>query len=310
MSSPTLTFPPSPSTVKIRMLNTTACMTVRAESFVRPVQPGHEFLNLTCVAFLIEHAASGKKVMFDLGVRKDYWNYAAVLRKRIGTVIPALRVDCDVPEILEVGGTRLDEIGKAWVRLRMLRDPCAYFAFPCLGSVIWSHYHWDHIGDMSLFPAVTEVVVGPGFKASPLLLPGFPEKADSPVLASDFQGRSLREIDFASAPLEIGGYAAFDFFGDASFYLLGTCFSLAGCGVPQCRAYDILCHRYAGPLYRTHVRPGAHDWRRREHIPAVRRRHLPFRRRHQTERGAVPARHNPRRRSRPRPFVLSEAMSL
>jgi hypothetical protein len=74
---------------------------------------------------------------------------------------------------------------------------------------------------MSLFPPLTEIVVGPGFKAAPQLLPGFPKKLDSPVLVSDFAGRQLREIDFEVSGLEIGGYRAFDFFGDGSFYLLG-----------------------------------------------------------------------------------------
>ena len=87
--------------------------------------------------------------------------------------------------------------------------------------MIWSHYHWDHVGDMSLFPPSTEVVVGPGFKSSPQLLPGFPEKLDSPVLVSDFKGRELREIDFKASAFGMGGYGAHDFFGDGSFYLLG-----------------------------------------------------------------------------------------
>ncbi|OQU99725.1 hypothetical protein CLAIMM_05317 [Cladophialophora immunda] len=200
MAASAIDFPPSQTAVRVRLVDTTALMTVRAESFVKPVQPGHELLNLTCVAFLIEHGPSGRRVMFDLGVRKDFWNYAAVLQKRIGTVIPSLRVDRDVTEILAEKGVPLDSIS----------------------SVVWSHYHWDHIGDMSLFPPSTEVVVGPGFKSSPLLLPGFPEKLDSPVRTSDFAGRELREIDFGNSGLRIGGYGAYDFFGDGSFYLLDT----------------------------------------------------------------------------------------
>ncbi|OAP56998.1 hypothetical protein AYL99_09110 [Fonsecaea erecta] len=196
----TIDFPPSETTVRVRLVDTTAVMTVRAESFVQPVLPGHELLNLTCAAFLIDHAPSGRRVMFDLGVRTDYWNYAAVLQRRIGSIIPSLRVDRGVPEILVEKGVELHSIS----------------------SVIWSHFHWDHIGDMSLFPPSTEVVVGPGFKSSPLLLPGFPDKPDSPVRTSDFHGRELREIDFGTSGLRIGGYGAFDFFGDGSFYLLDT----------------------------------------------------------------------------------------
>ncbi|OAL35982.1 hypothetical protein AYO20_04643 [Fonsecaea nubica] len=207
-SSSSITFPPSNTAVRVRLVDTTAVMTVRAESFVKPAPPGHELLNLTCAAFLIEHPSSSPgsgpdRIMFDLGVRTDYWNYAAVLQARIGSVIPSLRVDKGVPEILVEGGVGLDSIS----------------------SVIWSHFHWDHIGDMSLFPPATEVVVGPGFKSSPLLLPGYPDHPGSPVLASDFAGRELREIEFASASgstLRIGNYGAFDFFGDGSFYLLGA----------------------------------------------------------------------------------------
>lgn len=74
---------------------------------------------------------------------------------------------------------------------------------------------------MSLFPHSTEIVVGSGFKNSLNILPGYPEKPDSPVLASDFEGRHLNEIEFTKTGPEIGGFAAHDFFGDGSFYLLG-----------------------------------------------------------------------------------------
>jgi hypothetical protein len=102
--------PPSASAVQVYLVNTTACMTVRAESFIMPVPPGLEFLNLTVAAFLLEHPASGQKVMFDLGVRKDYWNYASILQKRIGTVIPGLKVDSNVPEVLKDGGVSPESI--------------------------------------------------------------------------------------------------------------------------------------------------------------------------------------------------------
>jgi len=57
-------FPTSNSSVRVRMVDTTTEMTIRAESFVKPVQKGHETLNITDVAFLIEHDPSGKKVMY------------------------------------------------------------------------------------------------------------------------------------------------------------------------------------------------------------------------------------------------------
>lgn len=109
-----VTFPPSGSTVRVRMINPGAVMTVKAESFVKPFQKGQDILNLTCAAFLIEHESSGKKVMFDLGVRKDYWNLPPVIQKRLGGIIPSLRVDTDVPEILKDHGVGLASICKSF----------------------------------------------------------------------------------------------------------------------------------------------------------------------------------------------------
>jgi hypothetical protein len=135
-----------------------------------------------------------------------------------------------------------------------------------LATVIWSHFHWDHIGNMALFPASTEIVVGPGFKSAPQLLPGFPEKLDSPVLVSDFKGRELREIDFTGSNLRIGGYRAYDFFGDGSFYLLGTSplspeprFSRSEA---MLMSQTALC-RHAWSLYRAYVRTCTHNLSRR-----------------------------------------------
>ena len=51
--------------------------------------------------------------------------------------------------------------------------------------IFHSHWHFDHIGDITTFPGSTEVVVGPGFKDA--FLPGYPAKPDSPVREKDFE---------------------------------------------------------------------------------------------------------------------------
>ncbi|RDL30988.1 Uncharacterized protein BP5553_09777 [Venustampulla echinocandica] len=181
------------------MVDTTALMTVVADKFVEPARDGHELLNMTVVAFLIEHEPSGQKLMFDLGVRKDFWNLPPILQQRLGRVIPSLRVDKDTTEILQESKISLKSIS----------------------SVVWSHYHWDHTGTVSLFPPSTSLVVGPGVKSSPNLLPGYPQNPNSPLNASDIEGRTLVEIDFTSG-LNIGEFRAHDYFGDGSFYLLDT----------------------------------------------------------------------------------------
>ena len=105
-----LGVPMSNATARVRMVNTTGVMLVNSAPFIQPVQKGHQTLSLYVAAFLIDHVASGRKIMFDLGVRKDYWNLPASLQKRLGTVIPGLRVDKDTTDILQEQGIALDEI--------------------------------------------------------------------------------------------------------------------------------------------------------------------------------------------------------
>lgn len=89
-------------------------------------------------------------------------------------------------------------------------------------SIIWSHHHWDHVGDASTFPHSTEIIVGPGFKDAHL--PGYPKNKESPLLEKDFEGREVRELSFdkSAKGLKIGRFNALDYFGDGSFYLLDT----------------------------------------------------------------------------------------
>ncbi|KAK8093093.1 uncharacterized protein PG998_002921 [Apiospora kogelbergensis] len=87
-------------------------------------------------------------------------------------------------------------------------------------SVIWSHHHFDHIGDPNTFPKSTEIVVGTGFTKAHL--PGYPTNPKSELRDDYFEGRKLHEVDFGSSMLEIGGFRAIDFFADGSFYLLDT----------------------------------------------------------------------------------------
>ena len=89
-------------------------------------------------------------------------------------------------------------------------------------AVIWSHNHFDHIGDMSTFPPTTELIVGPDVRDASW--PGWPQDPDAGLLDSDIQGRTVREISFdikkSDNVLKIGRFDALDFFGDGSFYLL------------------------------------------------------------------------------------------
>ncbi|KAI9682839.1 MAG: hypothetical protein M1820_010938, partial [Bogoriella megaspora] len=190
-------IPHSTNTVKVRMFDTTTNMVVNAVSFVEPVREGHEGLSLSTVGFLIEHEGTGKKVVFDLGAKKDFWNYAPKTRAIIPRICRGLKVDQNASEILRGAGIDLSSIT----------------------SVIWSHSHWDHCGDMNTFPPTTELVVGPNWMNT--FLPGYPEDPEGRQLSEWFEDRPLREISFLAGH-KIGDFQAFDFFGDGSFYLLDS----------------------------------------------------------------------------------------
>ncbi|OQD94986.1 hypothetical protein PENSOL_c022G07497 [Penicillium solitum] len=91
----------------------------------------------------------------------------------------------------------------------------AEFDLTKLDAIIWSNWHWDHIGDSTRFPKSTKLVVGPGFINH--FTPGWPRNPEGVLLDCDIEGRDLVEPTY---PLEIGGFKAHDYFGDRSFYLL------------------------------------------------------------------------------------------
>lgn len=106
--------PDSDHTVRVKLLDTTTYLTGIAKVFVDPVVAGHETFSFNDFAFLIENEHLGKKVMFDLGTRKDYWNLAPSVQQIFGvdSVITGMRVDKNVSEILTEGGIDLSKIGK------------------------------------------------------------------------------------------------------------------------------------------------------------------------------------------------------
>ena len=194
-AQPSLNLPKGNSTVEVHIINTTTDLVVPANAFVQPVQKGHETMNMPTFAFLVKNKKLGKTIVFDLGCRKDWWNYAPATYASIKNAVPGLNVPKNVNEILKEGGEDDQKVD----------------------GVVWSHWHWDHTGDMSLFPQSTDLYVGPGFKDA--FMPGFPGKRDSPVLESDFKDRKVHEVSFDPST-KIGPYPSHDLFGDGSFYLL------------------------------------------------------------------------------------------
>lgn len=196
---PSLNIPDSKSVVNVHIINSTSRIKgIPFSVFTTPSYKGLGYLDCPAFSFLIEHTASGRKFLFDLGVRKDWENLPAAIVKRIKDGGWTVTIEKGVADILQEGGVAAKDIE----------------------AIFWSHHHWDHTGDPSTFPNSTDLIVGPGFKDS--FVPGFPQNPEAPISQSAYEGRNFREISFAESKLVLGRFNAVDFFSDGSFYLLDT----------------------------------------------------------------------------------------
>ena len=98
---PDLHIPSSSSTVDVSIINTTATLHgIDAWKFIQPEIPGHPYLAVPCFSFLIQHPTLKRTLVFDLGVRKDWWNSSPFLTARFKAGGYRLHADKDVRDIL------------------------------------------------------------------------------------------------------------------------------------------------------------------------------------------------------------------
>lgn len=75
-----------------------------------PSMPGFDIVQgIPSWSFLIEHS-SGRKVLFDLGVRKDWENMAPLIARMIKKNKWGVEVEKNVIEVLEEGGVKRGDI--------------------------------------------------------------------------------------------------------------------------------------------------------------------------------------------------------
>lgn len=167
---------------------------------------GLDTVRVPMYCFLVSNG--DRHVLFDLGLRSD-WNNCAPKTVDLIHRTTKCYTDQDISQILDNHASSSERESS----LIVARSTD-------IEAIVWSHHHFDHIGDPSTFPESTALVVGPG--VAKLCWPGYPTNQDGVVLDADVGGRVVHEIDFAAQPLRVGGFDAFDYFGDGSFYLLNA----------------------------------------------------------------------------------------
>jgi len=168
-----------------------------------PIYPGYEKTAGPSYSTLIYHKPTNSRLLFDLGLRKNWQTHLSPnLFKALKPYGFEVKCEKDVADILLENGLSPDDIQ----------------------TVIFSHHHWDHVGDTTRFPTSTSLLVGPGYKKK--YLPGWPVDPQAADTTSDlYEGRDTLELDFSphdSKTCQIGEYQAYDWFGDGSFYILNS----------------------------------------------------------------------------------------
>jgi len=154
------------------------------------------------LSFLLHHSQKDVKIVFDLGIRKDWGNYPPRIVNRIKATYP-VQVEQDVVDSLAKGDTQPTDI-----------------TYVCL-----SHCHWDHVGDTRPFTNSTFLVGG---SAKSLFQSSYPENPNGRFAADLLpEGRTIFLDPSGWQP--IGPFPrALDFFEDGSLYVIDAPGHLSG----------------------------------------------------------------------------------
>uniref|UniRef100_A0A0W0EUS6 Putative Metallo-hydrolase/oxidoreductase n=1 Tax=Moniliophthora roreri TaxID=221103 RepID=A0A0W0EUS6_MONRR len=173
---------------------------LKLEMFLDDGKPG-EVLIAPSLSFLVQHSTNGKKLIVDLGLRKDWENYSpinAITSKNWGVTVPQ-----DVSVSLREGGLSPSDID----------------------TICITHVHFDHVGDTKPFTKSTFIVGG---EAAILFNPGYPDDPHS-GFASDLLPPERTTFLDTKAWSSLGPFPrALDYFGDGSLYIVDAAGHLPG----------------------------------------------------------------------------------
>ena len=105
-----LNIPPSSSTIDVKMIDVSTIAGVPATALFQPPVPGFDVIQpAPSFVFLLEHA-SGQKVLFDLGIRKDWENLDPAIVKRFAKHGHKVTVEKGISDVLDDAGIGKDNI--------------------------------------------------------------------------------------------------------------------------------------------------------------------------------------------------------
>lgn len=107
---PKLNIPASSVSISVKIIDASTVSNVPAHALFTPSVPGFETaLPAPSYCFLLEHP-SGKKVLFDLGIRKDWYNLAPAIVERFKKVGHQPSAEKNISEILDEAGVGKENI--------------------------------------------------------------------------------------------------------------------------------------------------------------------------------------------------------
>ena len=116
-------LPAGQETVTVKLINPVNFGPAILNRFMAPLVPGvDKHKDSPSFSFLLEHP-SGRKLVWDLGIRKDYMNHAPKIANYLPSTNYTIDVSKNVVEILEEGGVKPSEIeGVIWRLVDTLAD--------------------------------------------------------------------------------------------------------------------------------------------------------------------------------------------
>lgn len=117
-----LNIPPSSTSVTVKIIDVASVNNVPSHALFTPPVKGIDAHCAPSFCFLIEHP-SGKKVLFDLAIRKDWENLAPAITERFKKVGHQPVAEKNVSELLDESGIGKESIDAViWRQVTLVQD--------------------------------------------------------------------------------------------------------------------------------------------------------------------------------------------